>query len=275
MLGGYAHFREDMLRYDSAGQDAAEIERLLRQLDDANAVSRGLLISSEGGEGTPLLRRLLGFTPSMYKPFLARQRRVEHLFDADYFAPFRSLDHVSLLLNNLDVKRRLTGRAPVHQSLYLWSKTALPGYILTLLGDRMEMAHSIEGRVPFLDHVVGEFLFNTPVNLKIRGLTEKYILREAARDVLTDTVYRRQKHPFLSPPDTAAATPSRMAVLIQDTLRSATVDSVPFFNAPQIRGLADRLGHMTPAERGMIDSDLMMLMSTIFLHERLVQKSAA
>jgi asparagine synthase (glutamine-hydrolysing) len=61
-------------------------------------------------------------------------------------------------------------------------------------------------------------------------------LREAARDVLTDTVYRRQKHPFLSPPDTAAATPSRMAVLIQDTLRSATVDSVPFFNAPQIRG---------------------------------------
>jgi hypothetical protein len=66
-----------------------------------------------------------------------------------------------------------------------------------------------------------------------------------------------------------------MAVLIQDTLRSATVDSVPFFNAPQIRALADRLPHMTPAERGMIDSDLMMLMSTIFLHERLVQKSAA
>jgi asparagine synthetase B (glutamine-hydrolysing) len=86
----------------------------------------------------------------MYKPFLARRSRLEHLFDADYFAPFRSLDHVSLLLNNIDVKGRLAGRAPVHQSLYLWSKTALPGYILTLLGDRMEMAHSIEGRVPFL-----------------------------------------------------------------------------------------------------------------------------
>jgi hypothetical protein len=43
-----------------------------------------------------------------------------------------------------------------------------------------------------------------PVNQKIRGMTEKYVLREAVRDVITGTVYRRQKHPFLSPP----ATPS-------------------------------------------------------------------
>jgi len=43
-----------------------------------------------------------------------------------------------------------------------------------------------------------------PVNQKIRGMTEKYVLREAVRDVITGTVYRRQKHPFLNPP----ATPS-------------------------------------------------------------------
>ena len=41
---------------------------------------------------------------------------------------------------------------PLNQSLYLWAKTVFPNYILTMLGDRMEMAHSIEGRVPFLDH---------------------------------------------------------------------------------------------------------------------------
>jgi asparagine synthase (glutamine-hydrolysing) len=46
-----------------------------------------------------------------------------------------------------------------------------------LLGDRMEMAHSIEGRVPFLDHQVVECLCRLPVSLKIRGLTEKYLLR--------------------------------------------------------------------------------------------------
>ena len=95
-----------------------------------------------------------------------------------------------------------SGRDAVNQSLYLWSKTVLPGYILTMLGDRMEMAHSIEGRVPFLDHHVVEVIRSQPVNQKIHGMTEKYVLREAARDVITDTVYRRQKHPFLSPPAT-------------------------------------------------------------------------
>jgi hypothetical protein len=41
-----------------------------------------------------------------------------------------------------------------------------------------------------------------PVNQKVRGMTEKFVLREAVKDVITDTVYRRQKHPFLSPPAT-------------------------------------------------------------------------
>ncbi len=273
MLAGYAHFREDMLRYDSAGQDPAEIERLVTQLEEANKVSQGILISDERGEVSALMSRLLGFTPSMYMPFVSRSHRTEALFNADYFAPFKGVDRASPLLNTIDVKRRLNGRAPVHQSLYLWSKTALPGYILTLLGDRMEMAHSIEGRVPFLDHRVAEFLFMTPVNLKIRGLTEKYILREAAHDVLTDTVYRRQKHPFLSPPD-AQGKPSRMTALIQDTLRSRTVDSVPFFNATAVRRLADRLETMTPSERGRADTDLMMLVSAVFMHERFVRAGA-
>ena len=270
ILGGYAHFREDMLRYDSAGQDPAEIERLVAELESANKVSQGILLSHDRSGSSPMIEKVLGFLPTMYTSIFARLKRLAPLFDAEYFAPFEGLDIASLLLNNIDVKRRLTGRAPVHQSLYLWSKTALPGYILVLLGDRMEMAHSIEGRVPFLDHEVGEFLFNTPVNMKIRGLTEKYVLREAARDVLTDTVYKRQKHPFLSPPD-VAGTPSRMKELIHDTLTSAAMASVPFLNEAAVREYADRLETLSAAERGTVDSDVMMLVSLVLLQERLVQ----
>ena len=76
----------------------------------------------------------------------------------------------------------------------------LPSYVLTVLGDRMEMAHSVEGRLPFLDHHVVELARDLPVSQKIRGMTEKYVLREAARPVLTATVYGRQKHPFITPP---------------------------------------------------------------------------
>jgi asparagine synthase (glutamine-hydrolysing) len=274
ILAGYAHFREDMLRYDSAGQDPAEIEKLIAELDAANQVSQGILLSSDRSHTSAMMQRVLGFMPSMYASIFARSARMQPLINADFVAPFAGLDPASLLLNNIDVRRRLTGRAPVHQSLYLWSKTALSEYILVLLGDRMEMAHSIEGRVPFLDHEVAEFLFRTPVNMKIRGLTEKFILREAARDVLTDEVYRRQKHPFLSPPD-AAGQPSRMKALIQDTLRSRDVDSIPFLDGKAVRSLADRIDGMAPAERGMIDSDLMLLVSWIVMHQRFVAPGAA
>ena len=67
-------------------------------------------------------------------------------------------------LEGLDVRGQLAGRAPVHQSLYLWSKTMLANYILCVLGDRMEMAHSVEGRVPFLDHHVVELARDLPVS---------------------------------------------------------------------------------------------------------------
>src|SRR6185437_14414214 len=118
------------------------------------------------------------------------------------------------------VQGQLIGREPVHQSLYLWSKGPLSRYILTMLGDRMEMAHSIEGRVPFLDHRVVECICRQPVNQKIRGMTEKYVLREGVRDVITDTVYRRQKHPFLSPP--ATLNPEQtFNTYVQDVLRGS------------------------------------------------------
>src|SRR6201999_4079312 len=112
---------------------------------------------------------------------------------------------------------QVAGREPVNQSLYLWSKAVLPSYVLTVLGDRMEMAHSVEGRLPFLDHPVVELVRDLPISQKIRGMTEKYVLREAARPVLTATVYGRHKHPFLSPP--AALTPGeRLYELAQETL---------------------------------------------------------
>ena len=71
----------------------------------------------------------------------------------------------------------------------------LPNYILSNLGDRMEMAHSVEGRLPFLDHHVVAEAARMPVSMKIRGMTEKYVLREAARAVLIDNGLRAAEAP--------------------------------------------------------------------------------
>jgi asparagine synthase (glutamine-hydrolysing) len=136
-----------------------------------------------------------------------------------------------------------------------------------MLGDRMEMAHSIEGRVPFLDHHVIELVREFPVAQKIRGMTEKYVLREAARPVLTDTVYGRHKHPFTSPP-VAHSPEERLYELLQDTLRGPVLASLPFYDQHKVVALLDRLPHLDAAARTAVDPALMMLLSACVLHER-------
>jgi len=171
------------------------------------------------------------------------------------------------MLDEVDVRRQLAGRDALHQSLYLWAKTALCGYILTMLGDRMEMGHSIEGRVPFLDHKVVETLVAQPVHMKVRGMTEKYVLREAVKDSITDTVYRRQKHPFLSPPATLNPDDT-FHTFVEDTLRGRAFGTIPFFDQRQVVRLLDRLPEMDVGARTANDQVLMQLLSMAVLHER-------
>ena len=130
----------------------------------------------------------------------------------------------------------------------------------------MEMAHSVEGRVPFLDHEVVECLCRVPVSLKIRGLTEKYLLRQAAKPVITDTVYRRQKHPFLSPPvTTAPAGPFHH--MLQDTLHGDALASLPFYNQQKVIALLDQLPGMPEADRVGWDPVLMSILSACVLQQ--------
>ena len=65
--------------------------------------------------------------------------------------------------------------------------------------DKMTMAHSIEARVPFLDHKLVEFANTIPLDLKLKGSEEKYILKKAMKDALPKEILNRRKHPFIVP----------------------------------------------------------------------------
>jgi asparagine synthase (glutamine-hydrolysing) len=75
----------------------------------------------------------------------------------------------------------------------------LPGYILSSQGDRMAMAHSVEGRFPFLDHRVVEFAAKIPPALKMKVLNEKYILKQAVGDLVPASIKNRPKQPYRAP----------------------------------------------------------------------------
>jgi len=270
ILAGYPHFRRDMILYHTAGQDPAEVTKLMQQLEEANQVSRGLLMPAGETDSGSVCQELLGFVPSWLDAQTGLILRFRRLMQDDYIADRRDEDIVGTLLASLDVRHRLQGRNAVHAALYLWGKTILPHYILSNLGDRMEMAHSIEGRVAFMDHHVAEYLHQVPVSLKIRGMTEKYILREAVRDVVTDTVYRRQKHPFLSPPATLNPA-GNLHALMQDTLRGQAGAAIPFLDQDRVIGLLDSAGgaNLDFGDRVVLDQVLTLALSFALLNEGL------
>lgn len=73
--------------------------------------------------------------------------------------------------------------------------TYLPDDLL-IKADRCSMAASLEARAPFLDHKLGEIVAPMPINLKLKGATTKYLLKEVARDYLPDYIIDRKKHGF-------------------------------------------------------------------------------
>jgi asparagine synthase (glutamine-hydrolysing) len=267
ILAGYPPFRRDLLLYNAQGQDAGAVQQLLEQLQASNPVSRGLLLPD--GEALPLasVRRALGFVPSWLEAHATAAFRLRALFAPEFAAEFAGRDPYRVLLNGLDVPGQLTGREPVNQSLYLWSKAMLPSYVLAVLGDRMEMAHAVEGRLPFLDHHVVELARDLPSSQKVRGMTEKYVLREAARPVLTATVHGRHKHPFLTPPS-ALSPGERLHELLQETLRGPALASLPFYDRAKVVALLDGLPALSEDARIAFDPVLMVLLSACGLHER-------
>ena len=88
---------------------------------------------------------------------------------------------------------------PLERSQYLEATTFLSSYLLSSQGDRMMMAHSVEGRFPFLDHRVVEFCNRLPPRFKLRALRDKYLLRKLGREWLPREIAQRPKRPYRAP----------------------------------------------------------------------------
>jgi asparagine synthase (glutamine-hydrolysing) len=89
--------------------------------------------------------------------------------------------------------------SPLAQAQYLEIVTFLSPYLLSSQGDRVGMAHSIEGRFPFLDYRVVEFCNRLPAKLKLKGLSEKWLLRQLASQLLPADIWQRRKRPYRAP----------------------------------------------------------------------------
>ncbi|KAA9388474.1 asparagine synthase (glutamine-hydrolyzing) [Neorhizobium galegae] len=153
-------------------------------------------------------------------------------------------DDLRATLGSYDAAEELASRLPanfgrwhpLHQAQYLESRFLLPGYILSSQGDRMAMAHGIEGRFPFLDHRLVEFASRLAPGMKLKGLDEKHILRRVAKDLLPDVISKRPKQPYRAPDSRSFAGNNEQAY-VGDMLGEQAIASSGLFNPKAVAKL--------------------------------------
>jgi asparagine synthase (glutamine-hydrolysing) len=128
---------------------------------------------------------------------------------------------------------------PFHQAEYLEATHLLPGYILSSQGDRMAMAHSVEGRYPFLDHRVVEFGRRLSPRLKMKVLGQKHLLKVASDGLIPDSIRRRPKQPYRAPDGKSFFAP-RLPPYAEDVLSPTTLGQAGIFDADAVALLLNK-----------------------------------
>ncbi|MCA9898017.1 MAG: asparagine synthase (glutamine-hydrolyzing) [Anaerolineales bacterium] len=192
-LGGYNIFKEALIRRFWAREPASEIRpHLLKKLYSyvSNLDNPAYLSKFFGHRLTETAEP--GYSHLLRWRNGARHRRM--------FAPeVQQAVGAEKPLPDLPLPSDFARWTPLAQAQFLEIHIFLAEYLLSSQGDRMAMAHSIEGRFPFLDHNVVEFCNQLPPDFKLRGMNEKHILKHAVRDLLPPEIWQRQKRPYRAP----------------------------------------------------------------------------
>jgi asparagine synthase (glutamine-hydrolysing) len=127
---------------------------------------------------------------SLFEPGLLQKLDLPGYRDASYRDALAEVPHVDGVSAQ---ERRMREVCYLHLTRFV--------QILLDRKDRMSMASGLEVRVPFCDHRLVQYVFNTPWALKTFDGREKSLLRAAARDVLPKSILERVKSPYPSTQD--------------------------------------------------------------------------
>ncbi len=157
---------------------------------------------------------------------------------------------------------------------YIEVKTLLEGYLLSSQGDRVSMAHSVEGRVPYLDHRVIEFANGLSPRYKLRGLHEKVLLRRALREVLPEAILNRVKQPYRAPDSRCFFHDGRPLPYVEELMSASNVRHAGYFHPEAVERLLQKCG----SGRALGAGDNMAfvgVLSTLLLHEQFLGRRTA
>ena len=271
ILGGYNIFKEAKVR-DYWGRQPGSTRRplLLEKLYP--------YIFNNPSRGRKFLHGFFSVKPDeLGDPFFSHQVRWNNskknitFFADDTRAALASYNPLEEMARNLPpdfYDRDLVTRAQV-----LEMDIFLANYLLSSQGDRVSMAHSVESRHPFLDYRVIDYCFCIPSKWKIRGLNEKYILKEAFRGMLPERIVQRDKQPYRAPiRELFTSTTEAEGDYVDDLLSEGNLKKTGYFNPTKVRRLFAKIRRSDQEFSSEFDNmALVGVLSTQLLHRQFIE----
>ena len=170
------------------------------------------------------------------------------------------MDEIDCMAHPLVDRERLRGRHPLHQRSYLDFKLRLADHLLGDHGDRMVMAHSVEGRYPFLDLEVVDLARRMPPDLKVRDMTAKYVVRRMAEGIIPHQIVTREKFGFRAPGSPFLL--QHRVPWVEDLLSAERIRRDGFFDAGLVERLKARSAQPGFRLHPHLDTDLLLIVLT-------------
>lgn len=244
LFAGYPQFQKD-LALGLSPELLAETRRGYRKLAEAGAPAHLRTLLDE-----------LGFVPSwVLDRYLSVTSPIVPLLRPEFAEELAGTDACTPLLGA--AKGRLAGRAPLHQSTYLFAKSWLPNYILA--AERLDAAQAVEARLPFLDHHLFAVTRRIPLRRYTHDGATKYPLRAAMADRLPPEVSAGRKRGFFAPP---VVSDNRMLAVVRELAGGSAMRDNPFFRPEAVARLVQRLA-VRPSHQRAAGERLVQLVGTV------------
>lgn len=176
---GYSHLKQDYLTA-SALKNIEKQYLTGFQLPDGNTLDLSYIEKS------------LGFVPTWIQAKSSMAYKFQKLWNKNFTFDINPYEMISKHLEGYPSKLKASSAS--------WMQYCLGGYILKVLDDAQAMAHHIEGRLPFLDTELMEYMYSVPDSIYFHNDIEKGLLREGFKNELPQSIINKTKQSFMSPP---------------------------------------------------------------------------
>lgn len=271
ILGGYNIYKEAVIREFWAKEPSSKYRPLLlkklypylSQMGDTSEMALKMFFGYKLGEtSSPLYSHLLRWNNTS---------RIRNYFSHEIKAETTDYNPVEELSEK--VKSTLNGMDLLSRAQWLEATIFTSGYLLSSQGERMAMAHSVEGRFPFMDHRVIDFCMRLRPSYKLKGLEEKYLLKKMMSNSLPREIVTRKKQPYRAPVASSFGS-AHLPGSMQELLTKEKIVATGIFDYEKVKMLLDKMKLVQQITEidGMA---FLAILSTQILNSCFVEKSVS